>query len=480
MKSFQRFIAGGFLCAGVCSIGSIAWAQANAPAQGSAVAADAAVADAVKPTKEQLLAERNAAKEADRKAKELKRLYGEGPYPGELEAFLASKPEKLKPLLTTLYTGGERNAVLNFNRLGLAAMEIGEWSLAEKSFDLALQRIEAVYSKNKQAEQAKSAFKKEARKDFKGEPYERAMAYYYRGILYLRAEDYDNARASFAGALYQDSINLEGERGQDFASMNYLAGWASKCGGDASIATEQFDFATKAKADLKAPAADANTLLIAELGLGPSKIKGGANKELLEFQSNASTKESAADVAGLGAKDGDLWTPVEAASLSYQASERDGRKMDGVLKQKSDTKNALNAAGQSMMTNSYNYQGGAMAGMLGGLALSLFSSAMRADADIRQWDSLPEHIMLAAGPKPAKLGAPKVSYKADKAALELQPAATIVAEGKRCSFVWTRSRSALDVPAETPGDDAGVAKASASRKDVQLKNKAFRDSLSVL
>lgn len=437
------------------------------------------------PSKEEVAAERAAAKAEQRKQKELRRLYGEGPYPGEVEAFLQNRPEKLKPLLTTLYRGGERNSVLNLNRAGLAAMELGEWTLAEKTFDLSLTRIEAVYSKSTAAEQAKSSFKKEARKDYKGEPYERAMAYYYRGLLYLRANDYDNARASFAGALYQDSINLDGDRGQDFASMNYLAGWASKCANDQAIASEQFEQAAKTKPELKVPSTNANTIVIAELGSGPAKTKGGTNGELLEFVTNSSFKESTVEFTGLaGANKVSL---IEAASLSYQAAERDGRKMDGVLKGKADTKNALNSASQAMMTNAlsqssnpYGNQAGAMAGMIGGLALGLFGSAVRADADIRQWDSLPERIMLRADKYSLGAVRPEVTFRAGTEALDIKPAALMIAKGPVCSILWTRSRSSLDFAAETPGDDAGVAKASASRKDVQLKDKTFRQSLSAL
>lgn len=436
--------------------------------------------------KTELAAQKVAAKEEQRKQRELKRLYGEGPYPDEVEAFLQNRPEPLKPLLNTLIRGGERNSVLNLNRAGLAAMELGEWAIAEKAFDLSLTRIEAVYSKSVAAEQAKSSFKKEARKDYKGEPYERAMAYYYRGLLYLRANDFDNARASFNGALYQDSINLDGDRGQDFASMNYLAGWASKCAKDQAVAIEQFEQAAKTKPDLKAPVSAANTIIIAELGKGPAKTKGGANGELLEFVSNTGTSESVVEFSGLASESKPV-ALVEAASLSYQAAEREGRKMDGVLKGKADTKTALNSASQALMSNAlsqssnpYGNPTGAMAGMIGGLALGLFGSAVRADADIRQWDSLPERIMLGTGKYTLGAKQPVVTFKNGSETLDIKPAAFFVAKGPVCSMMWTRSRSSIDVVPETPGDDLGVAKASASRKDVQLKDKAFRQSLLAL
>ncbi len=156
---------------------------------------------------------------------DLHRLYGEGPYPDEIAAYLTGKPEVLQPLYKALFTGGERNAVLNFERLGLAAMDQGSWQDAEFAFDGGLARIEAVYAHNKQAEAARSLFHNEANKDFKGEPYERAMAYYYRGLLYLRSGDFDNARASFKSAEYQSTVTEAETFQNQFAVMDWLVGW---------------------------------------------------------------------------------------------------------------------------------------------------------------------------------------------------------------------------------------------------------------
>ena len=54
---------------------------------------------------EQKAAKATAATEKKRVAA-LKRQYGEGPYPDEIAAYLADKPEPVKPLYKTLLTGG--------------------------------------------------------------------------------------------------------------------------------------------------------------------------------------------------------------------------------------------------------------------------------------------------------------------------------------------------------------------------------------
>ena len=142
--------------------------------------------------------------------------------------FAADKPSALQPLFQALYIEGEHNAVLNFNYLGLAALESGEYETAEKAFDAAIARIEAIYADNPSAAKAKSVFAEEKVKDFKGEPYERAMTYYYRGLLFVRAGDYQNARASFLAAERQSTLSEVEAYKSTFGLMDYLAGWSSQ------------------------------------------------------------------------------------------------------------------------------------------------------------------------------------------------------------------------------------------------------------
>lgn len=411
---------------------------------------------------------------------DLRRQYGEGPYPDEINAYLADKPEPLKPLYRSLFVGGERNAVINFQRLGLAAMDQGLWDDAERAFDGALARIETVYAKNKQAEAARDTFRKEANKDFKGEPYERAMAYYYRGLLYLRDGDYDNARASFRTAEYQDTVSEAEEFQSDFAVMNYLVGWTYHCQGQPESATEAFGFAAATQPDLNAPAAGDRTLLLAEFGRAPIKARAAGQAQKMVFEPAGGSEETGARFV---LDDTKVHNTLAASSVHTQATTRGGRAIDGILNGKAEFKATTGAVGSAlaqtgMMSMLTGDTGGGL-GMAGvGMLFSMFSSAAKIDADTRTWDTLPDSINIAtAAPVGADtLAAAKVDYLNGEDTLK-STAPTMAAAAGSCAILWSRSRSDEDVAAAVPGDDAALAAQIARRKPVQLRDKAFRTAL---
>src|SRR5664280_1262498 len=146
--------------------------------------------------------------------------------PDRLPEFISSQTPALQPYLKQLYAEGERNAVLNFNGLGVAALVHGQPGLAAKAFDQSIQRIESVRTGGLDINAAKSKFSTEASKDFKGEPYEKAMVYYYRGLLYLQGGDYSNAAASFGQVNVEDSVAENEAYQADFASAKLLQAWS--------------------------------------------------------------------------------------------------------------------------------------------------------------------------------------------------------------------------------------------------------------
>lgn len=436
------------------------------------------------------------AKAEQRRLRDRERLYGQGPFPEETEAFVAGRPEALRPLYKTLFVGGERNAVLNFQRLGLQAMALGQWREAEWAFDKALDRIEAIYANNPQANAARSVFHNEANKDYKGEPYERSMAYYYRGLLFLRAGDYGNARATFKSAEFQDTLSEAESFQSDFAIMNYLIGWTQQCEGQASSAKESFDIAAKTEPALKPPAPGDNVLFLAELGNGPAKARDGASAQKLVFQAGPAYPENAAAVAVSYAapaprravKGRKRASPVAggkplkldlvgASSVYFQATTRGGRPIDGILQGKATLKETTGGVGGALIEGGVAsaLTSGDMTQLGIGAALSLFSKTVKTKADIRAWDGLPDLMLLRTAKVAAADWNYEITYRnGEEAVTTAGP--TMRGLNKACSLVWARSRP-VSFPEAIPGEDDGVALAVNRKGPMQQRNKLFRTAL---
>jgi len=382
--------------------------------------------------------------------------------PSALNAYLADKPEPLQELYATALRQGQRNLVLNQMRAGLAAMELGAWPIATESFDQALQGIEAVYANSPTAAEARKKFTLESYKDFKGEPYERAMAYYYRGLLYLRQGDYENARASFKGGMLQDAFAEEEQHRSDFALLAFLDGWASHCARNKDLAKESFDEVSRLKPDTPLPGLADNVLLVAETGTSPVKYGDGPKNSLLKYRRGDGFDEAKI-----------LWSigrqsvpgfPIE--DIYWQASTRGGRPVDYILAGKVAFKENAATTGQVMKTvglatmvsgaqlghNYGGYVGAAGAVVtLGGFIAQGISDAVRPEADARYWDNLPDSVHIRT-----------VSLSSERRSIDLNfldtsdnpvaglPKTTNVEFAGRCGIAWTRSRSAIPTDPRAP------------------------------
>ncbi len=326
---------------------------------------------------------------------------------------MSGAPSGLETYWKALCASPPQDVTLHRMRAGQAAFAAGFDRQAEEQFDAVLAAIEAIYAESESAAKARSVWHAEKVKDFKGEPYERVMAYYYRGLLYLMAGDWDNAQASFKGGVLQDSFaELERFR-SDVASLVWLEGWARRCQGSEAAATELFAEAANLRPALKPPAPDATLLVVAEAGIGPRKLAAGREGEKLLIREGSHGNDQI--VAAIGGRKVDM---VEAEDLFFQATTRGGREMDNILAEKAATKTgARNAgsaaivAGTAMMagagapSNNNNQSSGARTvGAAGGvvaligLVVAASAAAMHAEVDIRTWDTLPHSIYLAALP----------------------------------------------------------------------------------
>jgi tetratricopeptide (TPR) repeat protein len=293
--------------------------------------------------------------------------------------------------------GPAKDRVLWEYRIGLAAMRRNDFTEAKTQFDAAIMRIGGIYTSDAAAKKARSFFHEEAKKTFIGEPYERAMAYYYRGILYWMDGEIDNARACFRSAQLQDADAEKHEYAADYVLLDYLDGFVTtKLDGDGG---DEFQRAVKNARNTSAPPPyhkKANVIVFLEFGKGPSKYATGQHAEQLRFG------EQPSPVRSVNLRLGSQQFPLVAYDdLQWQATTRGGRVMDHVLANKAVFKDATRTTAVAAGATSV---GLAMSGeneaalIAGGVALvaGLFSAATTPQADVRTWDSLPRFLSFAA------------------------------------------------------------------------------------
>lgn len=188
----------------------------------------------------------------------------------------------------------ERDRVLVDYRVAAGALRAGDFDTAKAKLDDAIMRIGGIITNDADAARARSLFSAESTKPFIGEPYERVMAYYYRGILYWRDGQPDNARACFRSGQVIDSDPELEHYDADYVLLDYLDGLATaKLGGDGSAAFQRAQAHVGEKTALPAYNPAANVLVFAEYGYGPRKFAAGQYGEQLRFYANDSPTHAA-------------------------------------------------------------------------------------------------------------------------------------------------------------------------------------------
>jgi hypothetical protein len=296
--------------------------------------------------------------------------------------------------------GPPRDKVLWQYRTALAAMRRGQFDLAKRYLDDAIARISNIYGKDESARKARGYFEAEAKKTFIGEPYERAMAYFYRGILYWRDGEPDNARACFRSGQFMDSDTEDKSYAGDYVLFDYLDGYiTSKLAGDGSDAIKRGqDSAKMWKPPQFSP--KANVMVFVDYGPGPKKVAAGQYGEQLKFSGGGSPVRSA--VVKVGEMTGQA---VPYDDLFFQATTRGGRVMDHVLGNKAVFKKATDTAGNAALIGGAVVAGASQhgEGQIAGLALAgagliskFISAAANPEADSRMWDNLPLYLSFVA------------------------------------------------------------------------------------
>jgi hypothetical protein len=275
-----------------------------------------------------------------------------------------------------------------------------------------------IISNSADAARARGLFSGENAKVFIGEPYERVMAYYYRGMLYWRDGQPDNARACFRTGQFIDADAETASYRSDYVLLDYLDGLAS-----AKLSADGSDALMRARANAQGrtvPDFDpsANVLIFAEYGAGPRKYAGGEYSEQLRFM----VADSPAQAARLTVDGRTIALPAYD-DLNYQATTRGGRVMDHILGNKAVFKRSTDTVGDVALIggivaaeNIHRYDGtknhdaetAAIALGAIGLLSKIASAATTPAADTRMWHNLPQRLSFAAlhlpvGQHPAQL-----------------------------------------------------------------------------
>jgi hypothetical protein len=300
--------------------------------------------------------------------------------------------------------GPPRDRVLWEYRLALGAMRRGQFDLAKRNLDDALLTLSGIYGKDADAKKARSYFHAEAKKTFIGEPYERSMAYIYRGLLYWMDGEPDNARACFRSAEFEDGDAENHEYAGDWVLPEYLDGLATtKLHGDGADAFKRAQAIAKG-VTLPPYLSNANALFFIEFGPGPTKFATGQYGEELRFHTASSP------VASAELKVDALQIPIAPTDdVSFQATTRGGRVMDHILGNKAVFKSTTDIAGNvaligglttAAVSRDRTTQEVGLGIALAGLVSKVVSAATTPAADTRSWDNLPRYLSFVSLPLP--------------------------------------------------------------------------------
>jgi tetratricopeptide (TPR) repeat protein len=295
--------------------------------------------------------------------------------------------------------GPAKDKILWQYRTAAAAMRRGQFDVAKPMFDDALMTLQGIYGKDAEARKSRGYFNKESRKTFIGEPYERSMAYFYRGLIYWMDGELDNARACFKSAEFEDSDADNKEYAGDWVLPDYLDGLATtKLGGDGSDALKRARAEAK-NVNLPDYQPNANVLFIIEFGPGPVKYASGEYGQELRFRTRPSPVFSAR------IKTDSIDLPVAPTDdVNFQATTRGGRVMDHVLGNKAVFKSTTDTAGNVGVisgavlagSNNNTTRNVGLGLLLAGLISKGISASTTPEADTRTWDNLPQFISFAA------------------------------------------------------------------------------------
>ena len=303
--------------------------------------------------------------------------------------------------------------VLNNCRLGSSAIAAGQLDVAENAFMEAYTIMNSV-KVNDGGRKMASTLLMENFKVWKGEPFERAMAHYYLGILNLKKGDYENARAAFQNSLFKlrdyaeeekADKKAEGDKYKEFESnfsLGYLGmGYCYIKTNEPDLAEAQFKRALELDPNLsgiikRLKDKRTNAILFVDFGVGPEKAgKGWYNEESVYGPTPGEAGPVPQIQVGVNGK------PATDPTMSYSTTDtyamaQDKKWMDIDTIRK--TKAAIGTGAMAVGTGvaAYGIQSGDSNVALAGLGIALVGAAISASsqADLRYWETLPRAVYM--------------------------------------------------------------------------------------
>lgn len=303
----------------------------------------------------------------------------------------------------------DENYVLNNLRLGSIALSAYDLDEAEGAFLRAWEIINAG-GVNSGGRDVAAVWVSEKLKIWKGEPYERALASFYLGVVYYMRHDYDNARAAFENSLFKlrdyadakDEKRGYTEQESTFVVAHIMLGRCYQHLNRPDLAQMNFEQAAKLQPRLANLAnetlnKEANVLLVVDFGYAPRKVEGFDSSQIAfrpEPGEIAPVPLPRVEVNGQDYAIGDVAVP--AIDTVRMAQDRKWQSIDTIRTVKAGVGVGLMAAGAG-----YGVYKGAnrdlrgedvaiAAGLIAAGALLKASS----DADLRVWELAPRSIFL--------------------------------------------------------------------------------------
>ncbi|MCK5269434.1 MAG: tetratricopeptide repeat protein [Sedimentisphaerales bacterium] len=253
------------------------------------------------------------------------------------------------------------------------AMEGGDYYCSDQYIANCQNRMEAIEGKSEQV----AVIFSESSKEYKGDPYEKAMASTYLGFAYLRQNDYERALALFRKALVddQDTRTKKIDMTKDFVTGHYFTGLSFCLLGEPENAAVEFNLAEKYSAPCDfytvKKAKSSNCFLLIACGAGPVKNMYGPGNSMVKV---VKAHDPVSKIIFLC--DGkEMGQAVLMDDMLVEAKAQSWGKMD--------TARLVKGIGKEIVSRIPVF--------------GILHNVLRSEADIRVWSFLPGNIYLWSG-----------------------------------------------------------------------------------